>query len=107
MRNGALATLLTSLLLCLGALALGACGGDESNRREVSWRPSDNLPLYASHWWWDPVEDPCEEDSDCDSGERCQRVRLGTCGNCPPGESHHICVPEDWDGPDYNATAGN
>ncbi len=92
MRNGAISTVLASLL-CVGALALGACGGDESNRRDISWHPDDRLPGHTRHWWWEATERACEEDSDCRSDERCQLMRLGTCPTCPRGEDHEICVP--------------
>lgn len=97
MPNGALSGILASLFIA-GALALGGCGGDDTARREVSWRPSDRLASSASHWWWEPVERICEEDSDCPTGGRCQLVRLGTCPSCPRGEDHQICVPRDGDG---------
>lgn len=97
MRNGAITRILAGLVVT-GALALGGCGGDDSARREVTWRASDRLPNSASHWWWDPVERTCEEDSDCVADERCQLMRLGTCPGCPRGEDHEICVPRDGDG---------
>lgn len=92
MRNGALRTIVASLL-CVGALALGACGGDDGPRRaEVTWRPGDRLPQSAAHWWWEPTERACEEDEDCRSGEHCRLMRLGTCPGCPRGEDARVCV---------------
>ena len=94
MRNGALSGILASVFF-LGALLLGGCGGDDSARREVTWRASQRLPLTGTHWWWEPVERSCAEDTDCRTGERCQRMRLGTCSGCPRGEDHEICIPRD------------
>lgn len=101
MRN-ALSTMLATLL-CLGALALGACGGESQNRPEITWRASDGLPLYTSHWWWEAPERACEEDDDCRSGERCQLMRLGTCPACPRGEDARVCIPRDGS----SGTSGN
>lgn len=97
MRNGAQVGILASLVV-IGALGLSACGGDESARREATWRASERLPTTATHWWWEPVERICEEDRNCPSGERCQLMRLGTCPECPRGESAKICVPREGNG---------
>ena len=94
LRNRALSTILASLV-CAGALALGACGGDESPRRETTWQASDRLPIYRTHWWYEPNERACEEDSHCRSGERCRTMRLGTCPGCPRGEDARVCVPRE------------
>lgn len=79
------------LVLGLG-LALAACGGGEPQRRDPSWRASERVPNVAEHWWWEPVERACEEDSDCRQGETCRTMRLGTCTSCPRGEQARICV---------------
>ena len=91
MRDGVLSTVL-ACLMCFGALAIGGCGGDETNRREVTWRPNARLPGHAEHWWWEPTERTCEEDDDCRSGERCQRMQLSSCEQCPRGEDAMVCV---------------
>jgi len=82
---------ITGLLLAFG-LALGACGGGAQEQREPDWRPRERVPTVAEHWWHEPVERACEEDADCERGERCRTMRLGTCSNCPPGEQAKICV---------------
>ena len=82
---------LTVALACFGLMACG----EAPPPQETTWRPSDRLPLSAQHWWWDPVEYACAEDSDCESGETCQRMRLGTCPECPRGEDAHVCVDRE------------
>ncbi len=94
MRNGALSTILACLVSASG-LALGACGGDDSARREVTWRPDERLPQHAAHWWWEPPERQCEEDEDCRTGETCHNMRLGTCPGCPRGEDAEMCIPRE------------
>lgn len=83
------------LLVAVG-LVLGACGaGTQEQQREPNWRAREQAPALAEHWWHEPVERACEEDSDCQQGETCRTVRLGTCSNCPPGEEAKICVGGD------------
>lgn len=95
MRNRAFYVILVSFVAAMG-LALAACGGDDSAaRRDDPWRPSDRMPQVAQHWWWEPVERACEEDSDCEAGEHCRVMRLGTCPTCPRGEDAHVCVGRD------------
>jgi len=79
------------------AIAIGGCGGSPPEQR--SWTMPARVPDLAAHWWWDPVERPCEEDDDCEPGESCQGVRLGSCtaARCPRGEDHAICVDPDDD----------
>lgn len=86
-----------TLFAIVASLGLVACGGDDSEQRRttVDWQPSDRLPQTASHWWWEPVERYCEEDSDCRSGEECVFMRLGTCPGCPRGEDADVCLPRD------------
>lgn len=94
MRDGKLGMkVLTSLVLALG-LMLGACGGGSQEQREPDWQPRQRAPQVAEHWWHEPVERACEEDGDCEPGQRCQNVRLGTCAGCPRGEETMICVGE-------------
>jgi hypothetical protein len=85
---------LTGLLLALG-LMLGACGGGEAQQRTADWQPHQRIPRASEHWWWTPVERACQEDGDCDDGESCQPMRLGTCEGCPRGETARVCVGED------------
>jgi hypothetical protein len=95
MRNGSHRKLVVALFAALG-LALGACGGDDAERRTTpDWQPSERRPSVSQRWWWEPVERPCEEDADCREGERCQHMRLSSCESCPPGEVAQICVPRD------------
>ena len=98
MQNG-LGWILAALLVATG-LALGGCGGDEGSQQRTTpdWQPSERLPTLSQRWWWEPVERPCEEDSDCPNGERCQLMRLSTCPQCPPGEMAEICVPRNQSG---------
>ena len=80
-----------SFAVVIMALVLGiACGGSPPPR-DPGWEASQRLPDIAPHWWWDPVERACEDDDDCGPNGECQRVRLGTCPNCPPGETAHVC----------------
>ncbi len=84
-----------SVALALG-LVLAACGGSPPpERADPTWRPSERTPGLAQHWWWEPVERPCEEDDDCRSGEVCRNMRLGTCTGCPRGEEAMICVDRE------------
>jgi hypothetical protein len=89
------------LLALAMAILLAACGGDPAPR-QVDWTPRERAPQAAQHWWWEPVERSCQEDSDCRAGEVCQRVRLGTCPTCPTsgggyvrGQDARICVDRD------------
>lgn len=94
MRDGSLGMkVLTSLVLALG-LALGACGGGNQEQRDPGWEARERVPQVAEHWWHEPVERPCEEDEDCEQGEHCRNMRLGTCPGCPRGEEAMICVGE-------------
>lgn len=95
MRYG-LGKILAALVVAAG-LALGGCGGDEGSQQRTTpeWEPDERLPAMSQRWWWEPVERPCEEDSDCPNNQRCQTMRLSTCPQCPPGELAKVCVPRD------------
>lgn len=102
--DSGLSKVLATLAVAVG-LALGGCGGDDSSaqRTTPTWQPDERLPAMSQRWWWEPVEQPCEEDSDCPDGQRCQLMRLSTCPECPPGELAEICVPRQ----QGNAQASN
>ncbi len=89
------------LIILLGLSAL-ACGGDDSEARQrttPTWQARDRLPVVAQHWWGQPVERYCDDTTDCEAGQRCQRVRLSSCRDgCPRGEDALVCVPRDWHG---------
>ncbi len=104
MRDTLVLKTLTALVVTVG-LALVACGGGEPQRRDPNWRASERVPSVAEHWWWEPVERPCEEDDDCRDGEQCQNMRLATCTNCPRGEHARICVGDDEEAPARNASS--
>jgi len=94
MRDGSLGMkVLTSLVLALG-LALGACGSGTQEQRDPGWQARERVPQVAEHWWHEPVERACDEDADCEQGQRCQNMRLGTCAGCPRGEEAKMCVGE-------------
>lgn len=73
----------------LTALVVAACGG--SPPPEDPWRASARALNVSDRWWWEPEEVYCEEDEDCLAGETCQSMRLGTCPQCPRGESTGVC----------------
>lgn len=105
-RNGLSMTGVAGLVLALG-LALGACGGGEQQQRTADWQPRQRIPSASEHWWWAPVERACEEDDDCESGESCQAMRLGTCAGCPRGETAHVCVDPDDEAPQQGRQASS
>ncbi len=94
MRDSVVMKALTGLVLAAG-LVLGACGGGQPEQRTADWHPRQRVPNSGEHWWWEPVERACEEDDDCQQGETCQAMRLGTCQGCPRGETAHVCVGPD------------
>ena len=84
---------MVTVALLLAGLLLGACGGGEQERRTPDWRARERASAsLTQRWWWEPVERPCEENDDCENGETCQLMQLGTCPNCPRGEDAKICV---------------
>ncbi len=94
MRDSVVKKALVGLVLAAG-LALSACGGGGSEQRTADWHPHERTPSGSPHWWWEPVERTCENDGDCQNGESCQAMRLGTCEGCPHGETAHVCVGRD------------
>lgn len=80
------------VLVVVASVGLLGCGGESPQRTDPTWQASDRLPQLAQHWWWQPVERYCEEDRDCQAGETCQTMRLGTCPQCPRGQVAEICV---------------
>lgn len=92
-------------VLAVASVGLLGCGGDTSQQRtQPTWQASDRLPQLAQHWWWEPVERYCEEDQDCEQGETCQTMRLGTCPQCPQGEIAEICVDPNADDEERQAS---
>ncbi len=80
----------SAVFAALMATALLGCGGGEQNR--PGWQASERLPDLTSRWWWEPVEEACEDDEDCENGATCTTLRLTTCANCPPGEQAKACT---------------
>jgi hypothetical protein len=87
----------TLFALVLATLA-ASCGSD-STRPDPEWQPTARTPYTGDRWWWTPVERHCEEDEDCEAGETCVRMQLGTCPRCPRGEDEMVCQGPNEEGP--------